>query len=75
MKEKFIEIFKCILVFAELRLREEMDFIENFAQIRFFAELTLNQHHWSCHISSEIENRSDTRYVVSHREEEAVPIK
>ena len=42
MKEKFIEIFKCILVFAELRLREGMDFIENFAQIRFFAELTLN---------------------------------
>lgn len=74
MKKKFIEIFKCILVFAELRLREGMGFIENLAQMRFFAELTLNEHHRSCHISSEIETRSDPRYVVSHREEANGPI-
>ena len=35
---KFIEIFKCVVVFAEVRLREGMDFIENFAQMSFFAE-------------------------------------
>ena len=74
MKKKFIEISKCILVFAEVRLREGMDFIENFAQMRFFAELTMKEHHRSCHISFEIESRSDMSYVVSHREEANGPI-